>query len=173
MKAYVVTEATTEALTYGELEDIIPAGTAVMLESASKGAGEYKLYSTETKASYEGTNMLKGSDEDTMTFGDADQCLFYKLAFGHSGTNLANVFGWYWGANDGAAFQIEGHRAWLAIPKSVASARGYSLVNGTTGINMVNTNVLNNDEYYNLQGQRITTPTKGMYIHNNKKVIIK
>lgn len=173
MKAYVVTGATTEAITYQELTNVIPAGTAVMLESVIKEAGEYKLYSTETEATYEGINMLKGSDNDTMTFGDSDQCLFYKLAFGHSGTNLSNVFGWYWGANDGAAFQIEGHRAWLAIPKSVASARGYSLINGTTGINMVNTDVQNNDEYYNLQGQRVMTPTKGMYIHNNKKVIIK
>ena len=173
VKAYVVTAATQDAVTYEELKDVIPAGTAVMLESAAKG-GEYTLTSTDAEASYAGVNMLIGCDEATVTFSNINTpCVFYKLAFGHSGTAMANTFGWFWGANDGAAFQIEGHHAWLIVPKTMASARGYSLVNGTTGINGVNANVLDNDEYYNLQGQRVKAPTKGMYIHNNKKVIIK
>jgi hypothetical protein len=174
MKAYVVTAATEDAVTYEELKDVIPAGTAVMLESAIKGAGEYTLTSTEAEVSYAGVNMLIGSDEATMTYSNiTTPCVFYKLAFGHSGTNMANTFGWFWGADDGAAFQIEGHHAWLIVPKAVASSRGYRLVNGTTDINGVNANLLDNDDYYNLQGQRVKTPTKGMYIHNNKKVIIK
>ena len=30
-----------------------------------------------------------------------------------------------------------------------------------------------NDVYYNLNGQRVSNPQKGVYIHNGKKVIIK
>ena len=83
------------------------------------------------------------------------------------------MFGWYWGAEDGAAFQIEGHRAWLPIIKAKASTRGYSLEDdGTTGINKVAAEG-QKDIYYNLKGQRVAAPTKGMYIINNKKVIIK
>ena len=174
LKAYVVTEATTEALTYAEIKDIIPAGTAVMLESVDKTSGEFTLTSTREKASYSGTNMLNGSDENTITTSDNSLCLFYKLAFGHSGTDLAKAFGWYWGANGGAAFLIEGHRAWLAIPKTVAATRGYPLGgDGTTGISNTTSDIQNDDVFYNLKGQRVAAPSKGMYIRNNKKVVIK
>lgn len=174
LKAYVVTEATTEALTYAEIKDIIPAGTAVMLESVDKTSGEFTLTSTREKASYTGTNMLNGSDESTITSSDNSSCLFYKLAFGHSGTDLAKAFGWYWGANGGAAFLIEGHRAWLAIPKTVAATRGYPFGgDGTTGISNTTSDIQNDDVFYNLNGQRVAAPSKGMFIRNNKKVVIK
>lgn len=32
---------------------------------------------------------------------------------------------------------------------------------------------MSNETYYNLNGQRVTTPDRGLYIHNGKKVIIK
>ena len=44
----------------------------------------------------------------------------------------------------------------------------------TTGINAVNGSEFKvNGEYYNLAGQRVAQPTKGLYIVNGKKVIIK
>ena len=46
----------------------------------------------------------------------------------------------------------------------------------STGINAVTRMVNNNetDNWYNLQGQRIDKPSKtGVYIHNEKKVVIK
>ena len=44
----------------------------------------------------------------------------------------------------------------------------------TTGINAVNGSELKvNGEYYNLNGQRVANPTKGLYIVNGKKVVIK
>ena len=172
LKAYIVSAATTDALTYKEAPYAIPAGTAVMLKSDNKKGGTYILKPTGETGILLGTNLLKGSDEDTVTEGN--DCLFYKLAYGHSGTSSENVFGWYWGAEGGAAFQIEGHRAWLAIPKTGASTRGYSLEDdGTTAISKM---VLNNEGsgvFYNLNGQRVTTPTKGLYIKDNKKVMIK
>lgn len=45
---------------------------------------------------------------------------------------------------------------------------------GTTGINAVNGEGFKvNGEYYNLAGQRVANPTKGLYIVNGKKVIVK
>lgn len=43
------------------------------------------------------------------------------------------------------------------------------------GIKTVNTNVVkvNNDAWYTIQGVRVAKPTKGVYIHNGKKVVIK
>ena len=170
VKAYVVTEATTDALTYQEIGDIVPAGTAVMIKAA---AGNYVLTATNADVKYTGVNLLNGSDKATMTYAKAEPSLFYKLAYGHSESSQANVFGWYWGAEDGAAFLIEGHRAWLSIPQE-AAARMYAF--GTadiTGIKALTNSEEDNDVYYNMQGQRVNAPTKGIYIHNNKKVFIK
>ena len=119
-------------------------------------------------------NLLKGSDEATTTTADEDSW-FYKLTFGAKGSSNANIFGWFWGAADGAAFEIEAHRAWLAIPKGGQSAPAFYSLNGeATGIS---TTFMNNErvnsDIYNLNGQRVAQPTKGLYIHNNKKVIIK
>lgn len=45
--------------------------------------------------------------------------------------------------------------------------------NEVTGIKELETEDLNNDKYYNLQGIEIAHPVKGVYIHNGKKVIVK
>ncbi len=42
----------------------------------------------------------------------------------------------------------------------------------TVGIDNVNVNT-ENDVWYNLQGVRVTTPTKGLFIKNGKKVVVK
>ena len=173
LKAYVVTAATVDALTFAEVQDVIPAGTAVMLESLEKAGGNYELPAVSSKATYDGVNMLMGSDVATTTTAEG-QNLFYKLAYGKSGSAEANTFGWFWGADNGAAFQIEGHRAWLAIPQPQASKVGYIIgSNDATGIALQTAAREDNGAFYNLQGQRVASPTKGLYIHNNKKVIIK
>lgn len=45
--------------------------------------------------------------------------------------------------------------------------------NEITGIKELETENLNNDKYYNLQGIEVAHPVKGVYIHNGKKVIVK
>ena len=45
--------------------------------------------------------------------------------------------------------------------------------NETTGIKELETEALNDNKYYNLQGIEVAYPVKGIYIHNGKKVIVK
>ena len=178
LSAQVVTNASDNKLTYktiadGSVSGVIPVGTPVMLVSDNKQAGTYTLTSTESKVSYSGTNLLRGSDEPTTSIGDG---YHYKLSYGQSGSNLSNVFGWYWGAQNGAPFQIEGHKAWLVVPKSSSSTRGFAIGGEATGIEMVSgdDNVEADAVYYDLQGRRVTKPTvKGVYIKNGKKVMVK
>ena len=172
MKALVVTAGTQDKLTYEELKDAIPANTAVMLKG-EKGK-TYELTVTKAEA-YIGQNLLVGSDEATLTYSLIKMpCVFYKLAYGPSNTQYAKTFGWYWGAEDGAAFEIEGHKAWLAIPVTASNARIYPIVNeAPTGIALPTADSDATEEIYNLNGQRVTAPVKGLYIRNNKKVIIK
>ena len=177
VKAYIVTAATQDALTYEELNGAINAGTAVMLESQDKKGGDIMLTSVNMPSAYYiPVNLLKGSDEATTTTADEDSW-FYKLSFGPSNTELSNTFGWFWGAADGAAFQIEAHRAWLAVPKVGQSAPAFSYIlsGEATGIDasLVNSEQRTVNSVYDLQGRKVANPTKGLYIHNNKKVIIK
>ena len=178
LSAQVVTNVSNNKLIYktiadGSASDIVPKGTAVMLASAGKQSGTFTLTLTENSSTYSGTNLLHGSDEETMTTGDG---LHYKLSYGKTGTAWDNVFGWYWGAQNGAPFLIEGHKAWLVIPHApkTRAYSGYTIEGDATDI----TDILFDGEehaiYYDMQGRRIGTPTnRGIYIKNGKKVVIK
>ena len=175
LSAQVVTNAANNKLTYKTIADgsvlgVIPAGTAVMLVSDNKQSGTYTLTATENSTSYTGANLLRGSDEAQMTTGDG---YHYKLSYGMSGTAWSDVFGWYWGADDGGSFMTEGHKAWLVVPKSAATTRGFTVDGDTTGISTLE---VSEEEavYYDLQGRRVMNPTvKGVYIKNGKKVMVK
>ena len=86
--------------------------------------------------------------------------------------------------SDGSAFDINESngsapfRAYIkpgTFDRSVMSLAIGSEPEGTTGIEDVNLNVNKNENgnFFNLNGQRVTRPTKGLYISNGKKVIIK
>ena len=130
LSAQVVTNVSNDKLNYqtianGKNGGIVPKGTAVILTTSDKRSGTYKLIMSDQSTSYSGINLLQGSDATTKTTGSG---YHYKLSFGKSNSDQKNVFGWYWGAQNGGSFQIEGHRAWLVVPKSSnAPTRGFSV----------------------------------------------
>ena len=176
LSAQVVTNVSNGKLTYktiadGSVSGIIPKGTAVMLKSDNKQSATYTLTTSDSQTTYNGTNLLRGSDEATTTTGTG---YHYKLSYGEPGTKLSDVFGWYWGAQNGGAFQIEGHKAWLVVPKSEAT-RGFTIEGDATGIDDVRNEIEDGrGDLYNLNGQRVKYPSSnGVYIKNGKKVMIK
>ena len=178
LSAQVVTNASNGKLTYRTIADgnasgIIPKGTAVMLTSDGQTSSTYTLTASQSTNTYNGTNLLHGSDNATTTTGNG---YHYKLSYGKTGTSWDNVFGWYWGAQNGAPFQIEGNKAWLVVPLSAVTRAdiGYSIDGDATGIIDMEAGDKASDIYYDILGRRISTPTnKGLYIKNGKKVIIK
>lgn len=169
LTAKVVTGVSDGKLEYRSLSDnVVPAGVAVMISGNANG-GTYTLSQSLSEGRYSGSNMLYGSDETTMTSGDG---YHYKLAYGHSGTSLSNVFGWYWGSDNGGAFKSEAHRAWMVVPKS-SKTKSFSIDGETTEI----VTIENDDTEgacYDLQGRRVMTPAKnGVYIMNGKTIIVK
>ena len=183
MKAATIDAADSESKTLtinwrydGDDDDkkVIPGGTAVMLKS---DAGNYKLtlLPDNTDAAPAG-NLLHGSDVNTTTTG-GDK--YYKLAYGSTGGEHADDLGWYWGAADGAAFTIEGHKAWLALTAAQAQAARFFLLDreDATALQDVTADTPRSttDVYYGLDGRQWSgRPTvKGLYIHNGKKEIVK
>ena len=67
-------------------------------------------------------------------------------------------------------------KAYLQVPSESPAPEFFGFGDGTTGITMVQGEgfmVNGSDNYYDLQGRRVAQPTKGLYIVNGKKVIIK
>ena len=183
LKASVVTSASDSKLTYKMIADgtsggIIPAGTAVLLQGRSRSAETYTLTPKESTTSYTGNNLLHGSDEATVTTADGD-CVFYKLAYGPSGTALSNTLGWFWGSRDGKPFSIEGHKAWLAIPKgSAVKPRPLFYSIDGNAIELETFEISTEDKVqgttYDLSGRRVDQPSqRGIYIRDGKKVVVK
>ena len=108
-------------------------------------------------------NLLEGVTEATVK--DAES--IYVLMKGDKG------LGFYKNTN---AFTVRANSAYLPAASVAASRSFISFDDETTGIEAINSNPEtvkeNAREYYNLNGQRVTTPTKGLYIVNGKKVII-
>ena len=169
LTANVVTGVSDGKLEYRSLSDnVVPAGVAVMISDNANG-GTYTLSQSLSEGRYSGSNLLYGSDETTTTKGDG---YHYKLAYGHSGTSLSNVFGWYWGNDYGGAFKSEAHRAWMVVPKS-SKTKSFSIEGETTEIVTIDSDDTEG-ACYDLQGRRVTKPAKnGLYIMNGKTIIVK
>ncbi len=61
----------------------------------------------------------------------------------------------------------EYHIFYIGLDKAIAT------VSDTNGINGVTLQTTGNNIYYNLAGQRVSSPTKGVYILNGKKILVK
>ena len=188
LSAQVVTFDSYGNLSYNTIANgIIPKGVPVILKSNNKRGGTYTLTSTTESATYSGENLLHGSSSQTMTSNvngvstsGNSSYVYYKLAYGKSGSVNANKFGWYWGANNGAAFSIEGGKAWLALPITNAQSKRAVLfidddmsINDATSIDDIEQSCNNeaNGIQYNMAGQRVDNSYNGIIIVNGKKIV--
>lgn len=173
LTAQVVSGVGNGKISYQNLTgSVVPKNVPVMLKSNTQQAGTFTLTASESNATYSGTNLLHGSDVATTTTGNGSH---YKLSYGQTGTTWDGVFGWYWGAKDGAPFQIDGHKAWLVVPNSGSTrAEGFTIDGDATEIISIEADDATHDIYYDMQGRRINAPARsGIYIKNGKKVVLK
>lgn len=73
---------------------------------------------------------------------------------------------------DGSTNTVAANHAYLTADGAGASILDIDF-GGTTGIENVNRDTITNNRYFNLAGQRVSQPMKGLYIANGKKVVIK
>ena len=147
--------------------DVIPAGTGVVLNGAQ---GDYTFAITTESGTASEENMLRGSDEAAETTGGAK---YYMLSLAATGGN--ETVGFYYKAENGAAFMNGAHKAYLAVPEGTeAKATGYAF-NEVTGINAITREQVTDGVWYTIDGKRLNgEPTvKGIYVVNGKKVVIK
>ncbi len=78
----------------------------------------------------------------------------------------------FYKVNSSGSWVNEG-TAYLQVSGILSARDFFDLEGGSTSIEAVKKEQKMNGEYYNLAGQRVAQPTKGLYIVNGKKVIIK
>ena len=70
--------------------------------------------------------------------------------------------------------KVGAYRAYFTGVGGAVGARAAFLDGETTKIGVISANgEMEVGEFYNLRGQRVQNPTKGLYIVNGKKVVIK
>ena len=145
-------------------DGIIPAKTGAVIRGA---AGQYLF----TKASTEGTavagNLLRGyagTAEYAEVALPGDGSINYVL------TVQGDKAAFY---KKEAGFKVYNNKAYLNVP-AAQNVRSLAIrFEGSTEIETSTLNPQPSTEVYDLMGRRVLNPTKGMYIVNGRKVVIK
>lgn len=99
----------------------VPANTGVLIKSANSSV---TYYTTSVSVSSLSDNMLYPGTGTTIT--SPASCKYYLLGYGTANDN--STLGFYYGAANGAAFQVRNGGAYLAIPDGYAPAPGYRII---------------------------------------------
>ncbi len=156
LTAYVATATTTETVTLTSVTEL-PANQGVILKGTADAT-----YSIPVKAAaaYAGTNLLSAAVSATPI--DANAAYILQGGLFHLVT---------------AASTVPAGKAYLLASNVPSGARAlaFTLDDETTGINSLtpSPSPMGEGSIYSVSGQRVKTMTKGLYIVNGKKVIIK
>lgn len=160
LKAYKVSEVTESKATLTDIGNIIPAYTGVVLAGDE---GTYTLTTTSESATVSSNSLVANVGEYALPADDGKGNYNYTLAAGPTFKH-----------SSGSGTLAAG-KAFLRTTVNASAAHGLDFVfeNETTGIETIDNSHLKVDNYFNLSGQRVAQPTRGLYIVNGKKVVIK
>lgn len=168
VKGGVVTDAKVEGTLVVDYKygsgSVVPAKSALLL-NGTKNDYEVALKLEETS---EDVNLLKGTSDESLTTSDKAGAKFYKLA-----NDKDKGIGFYWVADNGAAFINSANKAYLAVAGEVSAAKGFALGGVDTGIKEVTEVGKMVGKIYNLQGMQQKGLQKGICIVNGKKFVVK
>lgn len=141
----------------------VPANTGVLIKSSTNTV---TVKTIEAASGISSKNLLHASSFPMKESGYK----YYKLAYGDWTNKTA--LGFYWGADNGAAFTAKAGGAYLAVP-AAAGVKAFifgDLGDEETAINSVEADIAS-EEIYDLSGRRVSKAVKGLYIINGKKVV--
>ena len=152
----------------------IPAGFGLVMKTSSEGGSGY-IFMPPVGASHkavliEENNMLKGVTELTQ-MGPIVEAHPENKYYILDHPNYPNTFVRI------KDLQLSAGRAYLEMPTSLGASEAKIMVtleDETDGILLINSDEQNaNGSIYDIQGRKVENPTKGIYIVNGKKVVMK
>ena len=161
-KLYIIKEVGEESVTITEL-NVVPSNTPLLVyNNSNKGKLILLIPTTDEEANSElvVADEFKGTLDDKQMEASSDDVNYYVLQ--------SNAFVWV-----NTSGTISAHRCWLAISNQTLGARRLSIVvdGSTTGVNWVERDELNAEDWYDLNGRKLNgIPTrKGVYIMRSAK----
>ena len=172
LKAYIVTGrvGSTTTLATSPVTTTAAANTGLLL-NADPGTYAIPLVEgkgnnpwNETGTDFSATNLLKPGTGDAVA--KADGYTRYVLSADGSTAVFKKIVG--------TAATVPAGKAYLEFTGDVPAPELNLDFGGTTGVNEVRCKMADvRGDVYNLAGQRVANPTKGLYIVNGKKVVLK
>lgn len=162
VKAYIVTGHNDYDLDMTQMTGTVPANTPLLLNAAQ--AGEYNIpFAAGSTTSVDGNKLVAGNGS-YVSAGSEEEERYVLVAKGNT-----------------AVFKrIESTPALVLVGKAYLQFEGeleapflYIGSGQATGIESIEAAKAAKGVYYNIAGQRVAKPTKGLYIVNGKKVIVK
>ena len=153
LKAYIATEVSEGNVLMTQVNKV-PANTGLVLKATTPGSAVNVPVFDGTSPNDVSGNKMAGSATATTAVAEDGGYILKDGVF-----------------QPASAGTLPAGKAYLNI---AVSAPTLTLdFGGTTGIKSVDNGQVTVDSYYNLAGQRVAQPTKGLYIVNGKKVILK
>lgn len=160
--AYLVTGHSGTAITKTKLTGTVPANTGLLLNGE---ANTYTIPVVASSSTDVSANLLKAGDGSSIS-AESGKTKYVLGVESEKATFLKIV---------GTAAIVPTGKAYLLFDEEIGAAREFldiDIDGVSTGIK--NMKVGSEDNvYYDLQGRRVLYPTKGLYIVNGKKVVIK
>ena len=149
---------------------VIPKQTGFILKGTAGSTVSYRAGLTGVTEVDVTGNLLVGTATEQVISGAGYK--YYLFGKGAKGQGFYHQTG-----RDGNSIKLAAHRAGLKLTTSGFAPAKELIFNfddaTTTGVNTVQPAVeKKNDVIYDLQGRRVTNPSRGIYIVNGKKVVI-
>ena len=151
--AWQITSIENDVITFSQIIGSVKGGTGILLKGT---AGETVTINSSSSTNELSSNKLVGTLAPTYVEDDT----YYGL----SGEYFKKV----------SAGKVPAGKALLPASEVPSNARLTFVFEDAQGIKAIEHSPLTiDDSVYNLSGQRVTTPKKGLYIVNGKKVMVK
>ena len=161
LKAYKATGVSASSVTIEEVNATVAAGTGLLLQRTgdTSAAGNFNIPVVATGTNISGTNKFVGVTAAAGAAIGGDGVYDYVLKDGQ-----------FHHASSGTLAQGKAYLHLDAAPAAPVLTIDFGDV---TGISQIENGELIIENVYDLQGRKVAQPTKGLYIVNGRKVVIK
>lgn len=173
--AYVATSASAGSVTFSKVTKVV-ANTPLYIKANATSGSAINVEipeATEGAVDYSATNLLKGSATQTTNVQSTNETKYYVFGVQNNTPGFYNAATSFTSAAGKAYLQLTAEQAAAAPSLNLIFDGDDGLSTGIDKVQGSGSKVQGAEAYYNLAGQRVAQPTRGLYIVNGKKVIIK